>query len=140
MLRDSLWQLALKHTNELLIATALLLALWLWHLGHRFGRILPRGAGHAREMGEHFASITQYLWQRKQAVDLIAPIRQRVLRRASLNLPEFARADEPRQYELIAERCNLPVDSVRRALHSSEFTENMFVHTVKLLRHIEQSL
>lgn len=140
LLRDSLWQLALQHASEMLIAAALLLALWLWYLGHRFGRILPRSAGHARAMGEHFASITQYLWQRKRAGDLIAPLRQRVLRRASLNLAEFARADEQRQYELIAERCEVPVDSVRRALHSSQFNETTFVHTVKLLRQLEQSL
>jgi len=139
-LRDSLWQLTIKHASELLIAVALVMAIWLWHMGHRFGRILPRDLTGARALGEHFSSINHYLWHRKRSIDLIAPLRQRVLRRASLSLGEFARAEPDRQMELIGRRCGINTDSISRALHETEFNETSFVHTVKLLKHIEQSL
>jgi len=102
-LRDSLWQLTIKHASELLIAVALVM-------------------------------------HRKRSIDLIAPLRQRVLRRASLSLGEFARAEPDRQMELIGRRCGINTDSISRALHETEFNETSFVHTVKLLKHIEQSL
>jgi len=139
-LRDSLWQLMTRHASELLVAVALMLVTWLWHLGHRFGRILPRDITAARAMGEHFSSITHYLWHRKRSADLISPLRQRVLRRASLNLGEFALAEQDRQMELIAKRCGMKTESITRAIHGTDFNETSFVQTVKLLRHIEQSL
>jgi len=139
-LRDSLWQLAIRHASELLIAVALLVAFWLWHMGRRFGRILPPELTGARAMGEHFTAISQYLWHRKRGLDLIAPLRQRVLRRASLSLGEFAGAAPHRQMELIGKRCGVTTDSISRALQETQFNETSFVDTVKLLKHIEQSL
>jgi hypothetical protein len=138
--RESLWQLTIQQAPELLIAVAVILALWLWRLGHRFGRILPWQLTDARAMGEHFSSVTDYLWHRKRGPDLILPLRQRVLRRASLNLGEFARAQQNRQMELIAGRCGMETDAITRALHGTDFSETSFVQTVKLLRHIEQTL
>ena len=137
---DSLWGLTLRHASELLIAIALIVALWIWHMGYRFGRLLPRDMSRTRALAEHFSSISHYLWHRRHAEYLIAPLRQRVLRRATLTLGEFARADQARQMELLAERADVSVDSVRRVFDAGDFNESSFVTTVRLLKRIEQAL
>ena len=140
VLQDSIWLLIGRFGFEMLIASALLIALWIWHLGYRFGRLTPRDPSRTRALGEHFSSISLYLWHRKHAEHLISPLRQRVLRRAGLTLGEFSIADQLRQYELIAERAGITIDAVAAAMSETEFSEISFVQRVKLLKRIEQLL
>jgi hypothetical protein len=140
VLRDSIWVLMARNATELLIALGLVILIWVWRAGYRFGRLLPRDMAHTRALGEYFSSISHYLWHRRHGEYLVTPLRQRVLRRASLTLGEFSRADERRQFELIAERCDLNPASVTRAFSVDEFNETSFVQTVRLLKHIEQLL
>ena len=140
VVRDSLWRLAQKNAAELLIAAALLLLAWIWAAGHRFGRLLPREISRSRALGEHFSSVSHYLWHRRQGAYLIAPLRQRLLSRASSRLAEFARAEATQQYELLARRCGLEAAAVARAFEETDFSEAAFVDTVRLLKRIEQSL
>jgi hypothetical protein len=141
-LRDSIWELMSSNAPELLIALALSIILWLWYLGHRFGRIVPRDTDSGRALSEHFSATANYLWHRKASDKLIEPVRQQILRRASIVLPEFAGAsnDPQRQLQLISQHCGIEVASVDIALNAIEFNEPSFVRTVKLLKYIEQSL
>ena len=140
VLRDSIWVLMARNASELLIALGLLVLIWIWRTGYRFGRLLPRERSHSRALGEYFSSISHYLWHRRHGEYLVAALRGRVLRRASLTLGEFLRVDQRRQFELIAERCDLNAESVTRAFSVNDFNETSFVQTVRLLKHIEQSL
>jgi hypothetical protein len=140
VIRDSIWELMLRHGRELLIVAGLLIATLLWRLGSRFGRLLPRDLSRRRALGEHFSSVSHYLWHRRRGVYLLTPLRQAVLRRASLSLSEFARVPPARQYELIAERCKLDTRDIALALSHQDFNETSFVQTVRLLKQIEQSL
>jgi hypothetical protein len=140
ILRDSVWELMLRHGRELLIVAGLLIATLLWRLGSRFGRLLPRDLSRRRALGEHFSSVSHYLWHRRRGEYLLTPLRQAVLRRASLSLGGFARAQPTRQYELIAERCKLDTRAIAQALNHQDFNETSFVQTVRLLKQIEQSL
>ena len=140
VVRDSIWTLMKRNASELLLATALLVLFWIWSAGYRFGRLLPRDQSRTRALGEHFSSVSHYLWHRRHGNYLITPLRQRVLRRASLTLAEFSRIDQARQYELLAERCELNPEAVARAFNDQVFYEASFVKTVKLLKRIEQSL
>jgi hypothetical protein len=140
VLRDSIWTLMARNATELLIAAGLILLIWIWRSGYRFGRLLPRDLAHSRALGEYFSSISHYLWHRRHGEYLVTPLRQRVLRRASLTLGEFPLADQQRQFELIAERCDLNPVSVTRAFNVGDFNETSFVQTVRLLKHIEQLL
>ena len=121
-------------------AAALLLLLWIWHRGHRFGRLLPRDRNRRRALGEHFSSVSHYLWHRREGDYLLTPLRQRVLSRASLALAGFSVADSTRQHEMLAERCDLNPVAVARAFGEQKFNEASFVQTVRLLKLIEQSL
>jgi hypothetical protein len=140
VLRESIWTLMRRNSSELLIALGLLLAAWMWRSGYRFGRLLPRDRSRQRALGEHFSSLAHYLWQRRRAEYLLTPVRQAVLRRASLTLGGFARAAQGRQFELLAERCDIEAGAIARAFASKDFNEASFVATVRLLKHIEQSL
>lgn len=140
VLRDSVWELMLRHGRELLIVAGLLVAIMLWRLGSRFGRLLPRDLSRRRALGEHFSSVSHYLWHRRRGEYLLTPLRHAVQRRASLSLAEFARAEPARQYELIAERCKLDPSAIAQALNHQDFNETSFVQTVRLLKQIEQSL
>jgi hypothetical protein len=140
VLRDSIWTLMARNATELLIAAGLMLFIWIWRSGYRFGRLLPRELAHSRALGEYFSSISHYLWHRRHGEYLVTPLRRRVLRLASLTLGDFSRADEQRQFELIANRCHLDPASVTRAFNVDDFNETSFVQTVRLLKHIEQSL
>ena len=139
-MQDSIWTLFARNARELLIAGGLLLLLWIWHLGHRFGRLVPRDLSRTRALAEHFSSIAHYLWHRRQGEYLIEPLRQRILRRASLQVGEFATAAPERQIELLAERSDLNPDAIERALNDNDFNESTFVQKVRLLKRIEQSL
>jgi hypothetical protein len=140
VLRDSIWVLMARNASELLIAVGLIVLIWIWRTGYRFGRLIPRDQAHSRALGEHFSSISHYLWHRRHGEYLVAALRGRVLRRASLTLGEFLRVDQQRQFELIAERCDLNPVSVTRAFSVDDFNETSFVQTVRLLKYIEQSL
>ena len=140
VLRDSIWVLMRQNASEVLIAAGLLILIWIWRSGYRFGRLVPRNLSYSRALGEHFSSVSHYLWHRRQGRYLVEPLRTRVLRRASLTLGEFGQADQARQFELIAQRCDLNPEAIARAFTSAEFSESSFVQTVRLLKHIEQSL
>jgi hypothetical protein len=140
VLRDSIWVIMMQNATELLIAAGLLLLAWIWSVGFRFGRRLPQDSTSSRALGEHFSAISHYLWHRRQGKYLVEPLRQRVLRRASLVLGEFSRVDETGQLDLIARRCDLNPESVARAFNAEEFNESSLVQTVRLLKHIEQTL
>ena len=140
VLRDSIWVLMGRNATELLIAAGLLILIWIWRTGYRFGRMVPNDLSQSRALGEYFSSISHYLWHRRQGVHLVEPLRARVMRRASLTLGEFSSADQARQFELIALRCDLNPEAIARAFGSADFNEASFVQTVRLLKRIEQSL
>ena len=140
VLRESIWSLMRKNASELLIAAGLLLAILMWRLGCRFGRLLPRDLSRRRALGEHFSSLSHYLWKRRRSEYLLASLRQAVLRRASFTLGGFTGADRARQFELIAERCDLQPEAIAKIFGNNDFNETSFVVTVRLLKNIEQSL
>ena len=140
VLRESIWSLIRDNASEFLVAAGLLIAILMWRLGYRFGRLLPRDLSRRRALGEHFSSLSHYLWKRHRGEYLLTPLRQAVLRRASLTLGEFAGASQARQFELIAERSDLQPEVIARAFGNNDFNETSFVVAVRLLKHIEQSL
>ena len=141
-LRESIWKLMWKNAPEFLIALGIMLALWLWYLGHRFGRIVPRDSSSGRALSEHFSATANYLWHRKASEQLITPLRQQIYRRASNLVPGFAGADKDpdRQIQLVSRHCGMGVATVNSALNARDFNETSFVRTVKQLKTIEQSL
>ena len=140
VLRESIWTLISRNASEFLIAAGLLITALMWHLASRFGRLLPRDLSRQRALGDHFSSLSHYLWKRRRSAYLLAALRQSVMRRASLTLGGFANAGPEGQFELIAERCDLQPEAIARVFSKNDFNEASFVVAVRLLKHIEQSL
>lgn len=138
--RESLWTLISTNAYELMIAMAVFTLLSLWYLGHRFGRVIPLDNSERRALSEHFSATANYLWHRKATDALLKPLRQQIFRRAHISIPEFARADADKRPELIARHSNIDRHTVIQILQSDKLNETAFVHTVKLLKQIEQSL
>ena len=138
--RESIWSLVSANAFELLIALAIFILLWFWFMGHRFGRITPLYNTQQRALSEHFCATANYLWHRKACEYLLQPLRQRIFRRAHLAIPAFSRADEQQRLELIAEYCQIDLQTITGALQVNRFNDSSFVQTVKLLKQIEQTL
>ncbi len=140
VVQQGLFTQVLANASELLIAILIMIVAWVWHAGHRFGRIMPDRRMGARAITEHFSTISLYLWQRRHRDYLIEPLRQKVLRRASMTLSGYDEADDSLRYQLIAKHIGLEPAMVISAMATTDFNESTFVHAVKLLKRIEQSL
>jgi len=138
--RESIWSLISSNAIELIISLSFFILLWLWYMGHRFGRIVPLYNTRQRALSEHFSATASYLWHRKASKHLLQPLRQQVFRRAHIAIPEFSRADQQQRLTLIAEHCQIDRETVSDILQASDFNDSGFVRTVKLLKQIEQSL
>lgn len=138
--RESLWDSFVNNAYELLIALSLFIAFWVWYTAQRFGRITPIEIGERRALSEHFSATANYLWHRKAAAFLLQPLRDQIFRRAHFAIPAFAASDLETRLTLIAEHCNIDRHTIVQSLQASDFNETSFVRTVKLLKHIEQSL
>jgi uncharacterized protein DUF4350 len=66
------------------IAAALLLALWLGRVIPRFGPLVPDVATDRRSLAEHIVASGRFLWSRGQRRYLVAAVRERALRYARL--------------------------------------------------------
>ncbi|MCP4236221.1 MAG: DUF4350 domain-containing protein [Aestuariibacter sp.] len=138
--RASLWSLIYTNAYEFLIALTALMLLWLWRKAQRFGPVLAYKTEQRRALGEHFSATASYLWHRKASEFLLRPLRQQIIRRAHIAIPEFARADSETRITLIASLSGINRLTVSQILQDRTFNETTFVHTVKLLKQIEQSL
>ncbi len=136
--RDSLWQSFVKNAYELLIALSLFIACWVWYTAHRFGRIIPLETGERRALSEHFSATANYLWHRKAGKHLLQPLRDQIFRRAQFTIPEFATANIETRLTLIAEYSKIDRQTIVQILQADDLNETSFVHTVKLLKQIEQ--
>lgn len=71
------------------VAAALLLALWLARVIPRFGPLAPAASPERRSLGEHIVASGRFLWSRGQDRYLVAAVRERAMRLARLRgLPE----------------------------------------------------
>jgi hypothetical protein len=75
-----------------LIATAALLALWLWRTGPRFGPVMPDAPPARRRLLDHLRASGRYYWAKGLRNRLIVAARDAALRRVARAQPDFAAA------------------------------------------------
>ena len=140
VVRETLWQILTAQAAPLLFAIALLVLLAVWRAGRRFGRVGSAERAENRALGQHFLSLSMYLWRRHAGDWLLDPLRQRIWQRAGMVLAEFAGAERARQLEMLAEHAGIDAAAIASAFDNDDFREAAFVHTVRLLKRIEQTL
>jgi hypothetical protein len=88
--RLSLTGFLLEHAPLALVAAGLLLALWLWHIGPRFGPIVPDAPPARRRLLDHLRASGRYFWSQGLRARLVLAARDAALRRIARSQPDFA--------------------------------------------------
>jgi hypothetical protein len=90
--RLSLWGFLKENAAPALAAGALLLALWLWSIGPRFGPVAPDAPPGRRRLLDHLRASGRYYWVKGLRSRLVVAARDAALRRIARAQPDFASA------------------------------------------------
>jgi hypothetical protein len=132
--RPTLFTLLLREGVPLLLSGALLLALWLWLAGARFGPRLPSPVPVRRERAEAVRAAGEYLWRQRAVHDLLAGVRARVRTAARRR---FGSEDA---IAALAARARVAADRGEGAMREDPRHERDFIATTRTLKElIEQS-
>jgi hypothetical protein len=111
--RVNFWRLLAENAWMPLVATALLIALWLWRHLPRFGPAIPPDDSRTRNFGAQLDEAGAFLDNRAGPAALLAAARRSVLHAAT---QRGLAADAPDFIDHLAVRAGLPAENVRAAL------------------------
>ena len=112
----SLALLLLRHGWPVLVSGALVLWLFFWGRGARFGPIRESRHDERRSLLEHVEATGAFLWRQRLAELLIESTRQALERQARRRIPGYGQADRPEQTRQLAERTGLDAGRLASAL------------------------
>jgi len=113
---DSLATLLLRYFPQALLALAVLIGLWLWHVGLRQGPVQwPRPTAR-RQLQEHLRASADFLLRRSGQDSLLRNLRQDVLRRARQRHPGFEQLSVADQWQVLARLTRQPTRAISQAL------------------------
>ena len=92
--RLSLWTFLRDHAAAALLATLLLLALWIWSIVPRFGPVAPDAPPGRRRLLDHLRASGRYYWAKGMRSRLVVAARDAALRRVARAQPDFAGASQ----------------------------------------------
>lgn len=95
--RLSLADFLAANAPGVLIAAALLLALWLWRIAPRYGTVLPDPPHARRRLLDHLRAGGRFLWSQGLRAQLAAAARDAALRRVTRAYPDFTLAPPAEQ-------------------------------------------
>jgi hypothetical protein len=101
-----------------ILSAALLLALWLWHLGARLGPLLPPPAAGRRDLLEHLQAAGDFLWRLGRGGALVQQTRRRIERHWLQRHPPLQALDQAGRAARIAELSGLGHAAVHAALYA----------------------
>jgi len=128
------------HAWPALVAGLLLLSLWLWRVGGRFGPAQPEVALARRSLREHLEAAGTFLWRRRASAALLASVRRRLGARMLARHPELACATPEEMLLRLAPLSGIPADRLRSALLVETIADpRAFVQAVRDLQRLFQS-
>jgi hypothetical protein len=130
----------LNQAWPVVLATLLLVALWLARIIPRFGPLALDPPPVRRSLLEHIVAIGRFLWSRGEGAYLLEALRERVWRAASRRGIAPQAVPQAQAIEAIAQVAGLPETTARRALTAGAATAPAFVETAGQLREIEARL
>jgi hypothetical protein len=132
-----LWQQAWM----VVISVAIVLFMLLWAYSQRFGPLLPPPMRERRRLLEHIEANGHFLWRHQRAEGLLARLREHVTQRVFLHYPQWHDLDTAQLAQRIAEKYNLSLNGVTRALHNEALRDEMdFTQRIQLLSQIKKHL
>ncbi len=122
-----------KHFPETLTALGLLILFALWHVGQRFGTLLPAASPARRQLQEHLRGSAEFLLRHGREPSLLQRLQQDIQRRANVRHPGFEQLPLSGQLTLLAQLSSLPPASIEQAmrptpqqrLSATEFTRQV---------------
>jgi hypothetical protein len=129
-----------EHASAGLLSFGLLIALWLWHIIPRAGRLVPERPAARRELGEHLAAMGRFIWRAGALSSLLATARSAVHTRLLSRHPAIAAMAGPGRVAALADLTDLPESAVRRALEAAGDTPQRFTTILADLQRLERSL
>lgn len=136
----TLAQLLARHAWMALASLAVLVAVWLWAAGSRFGPRLPEPAHDRRSLLEHIEASGEFLWRTGRSWDLVHDARQALLHRVEVREPSWLRLPPPELAKRLAAGSGLPASRVDRALHGDVSTSGDLVTALQTLETLRRTL
>jgi uncharacterized protein DUF4350 len=117
--RLSLWGFLKENAAPALAAGALLLALWLWSIGPRFGPVAPDAPPGRRRLLDHLRASGRYYWVKGLRSRLVVAARDAALRRIARAQPDFASASAAERATRLALLTGVSKEESNRFLHAA---------------------
>lgn len=126
--QPGLLTLLAQHAWMALASLGVLIVLWLWKSGARFGPMMPARSRDVRDFSEHVAASAEFLWRHDASPALLAAPRVDLKRRIQLFRPDLAELEPAALERELAAAAEIDLDQVHEALtlpgtrHPNEFT------------------
>ena len=117
--RLSLWGFLRRHAAPVLLATAGLLALWLWRIGPRFGPVVPDAPPARRRLLDHLRASGRYYWARGLRSRLVVAARDAALRHVAAVHPDFAEASADERAFHLSSLISISKDEAERFIRTA---------------------
>jgi hypothetical protein len=136
----SLVAFLIEHARWVLVASALLIAAWLWRIVPRFGPVAPDPVPDRRRLLDHLRAAGRYHWSSGDAEQLLADAAGSCLRALGQRLPGVVALPETERAAELARRSGLRADSVRRAFAPGRLDSIAFTEAVGTLQQLRERL
>lgn len=139
--RLSLWGFLKERAAPVLAAGAALLALWLWHVGPRFGPLAPDAPPARRRLLDHLRASGRYYWARGLRPRLLAAARDAALRRVARAHPDFATDAPASRAARLAALVGISTGEAERFLRSGDTLSGVdFIHLMHTAQRVHRAL
>jgi hypothetical protein len=133
--RLSLWGFLKQHAAPVLLASAVLIVLWLWRIAPRFGPVQPDAAPARRRLLDHLRASGRFYWAQGLRARLVIAARDAALRRITRAQPDFAQLSAAERAARVCALARIPPEEAQRfiaaggSLRGAEFIRIM--HTAQ---------
>jgi hypothetical protein len=139
--RLSLWGFLKEQAAPVLAAGAALLALWLWHVGPRFGPVAPDAPPARRRLLDHLRASGRYYWASGLRARLVGAARDAALRRVARAHPDFATDTPELRAARLAALVGMSSAEAERFMRAAETPSGVeFIHLMHTAQRVHRAL
>lgn len=138
--RPSLFRWLAREARAPLIALFVLLLLWAWRAGTRFGPVLPEPGRERRRLLDHLRASGRFLWRSGEASQLLAAARETCLQKIARTRPGLIELPPGERDARLATLTGLASRDIALAFSGEPGTPAAFTAIVRTLQQIEEQL
>jgi hypothetical protein len=139
--RLSLWGFLKEHGTPALVAGGVLLALWLWSIGPRFGPVAPDLPPARRRLLDHLRASGRYYWAKGLRSRLVLAARDAALRHVAHVHPDFAHASAEERAKHLSSLISVSTEEAARFMSNADAANGAdLVHLMRTAQKIHSAL